>query len=64
MQNNYLLKKEFYFSFKSFADSHCGFASTTGGGLLGKPINQPLNEVAEIHNPMFEIFEVEYILRP
>ena len=48
MQNEYLLKKEFYFSFKSFANSHYGFASTAGGGLLRKPMNQPLNGVAEI----------------
>ena len=49
MQNKYLLKKkEFYFSFKSFADSHYGFASTAGGGLLRKSMNQPLNGVAEI----------------
>ena len=39
---------EFYFSFESFADSHYGFASTAGGGLLRKPMNQPLNGVAEI----------------
>ena len=48
MQNKYLLKKEFYFSFKSFADSHYSFASTAGGGLLSKPMNQPLIGVAEI----------------
>ena len=27
-------KKEFYFSFKSFADTHYGFASTAGGGYF------------------------------
>ena len=43
-----LTKKEFCFSFKSFADLHYVFASTTGGGLLRKPMNQPLNGVAEI----------------
>ena len=32
----------------SFADSHYVVASTTGGGLLRKPMNQPLNRVAEI----------------
>ena len=50
MQSKYLLKKkEFYFSFKSFADSHYGFASTAGGSLLrNKPMNQPLNGVAGI----------------
>ena len=32
----------------SFADSHYICASTTGGGLLCKPMNQPLNGVAEI----------------
>ena len=47
MQYKYLLKKS-YFSFKYFADSHYIFASTTGGGLLRKPMNQPLNGVAEI----------------
>ena len=29
-------------------DSHYVFASTAGGGLLRKPMNQPLNGVAEI----------------
>ena len=29
-------------------DSHYVFVSTTGGGLLRKPMNQPLNGVAEI----------------
>ena len=48
MQNKYLLKKEFYFSLKSFGDSHYVFASTTGGGLLRKPMIQPLNGVVEI----------------
>ena len=42
------IKKEFYGSFKSFADSHYVFASTTGSGLLCKSMNQPLNGVAEI----------------
>ena len=37
MQNKYLLKKEFYFTFKSFANHHYGFASTAVGGLLHKP---------------------------
>ena len=37
-----------FFSFKPFVDSHYGFASTAGGGLLRKPMNQPLNGVAEI----------------
>ena len=37
-----------YLSFKSFMDSHCVFASATGGVLLRKPMNQPLNGVAEI----------------
>ena len=48
MQNKYFLKKQFYFSYKSFADSHYVFASTAGGGLLRKPMNQSLNGVAEI----------------
>ena len=42
---NILTNKKFYFSFGSFAGSHCVFASTTGGGLLRKPLNQPLNGV-------------------
>ena len=37
-----------YFSFKSFVNSHYVFASTPSGGLLRKPMNQPLNGVAEI----------------
>ena len=37
----------FYFIFKTFADSHYVFAST-GGDLLRKLMNQPLNGVAEI----------------
>ena len=31
-----------------FSDSHYVFVSATGGGLLRKPMNQPLNGVAEI----------------
>ena len=45
MQNKYELKNNFT---KSFADPHYVFASTTGGGLLRKPMNQPLNGVGEI----------------
>ena len=48
MQNKNLLKKNFILVFKSFADSHYVFASTTGGDLLRKPKIQPLNGVAEI----------------
>ena len=47
MQNKSELKR-FYFSFKSCADSHYVFASTTGGGLLNKSMKQSLNGVAEI----------------
>ena len=47
MQNKYLLKK-IYFSFKSFADTHYGFASTAGGGYFYKTMFQPLNGVADI----------------
>ena len=38
----------FLISFKSFASSHYIFVSTTCGGLLRKPMNQPVNGVAEI----------------
>ena len=48
MQNKYLLKKEFYFSFKCFADTHYGFASTAGGGYFYKTMFQTLNGVAEL----------------
>ena len=49
MQNKYELKNNYiYFSFKLFADLCYIFTSTTGGGLLHKPMSQPLNGVAEI----------------
>ena len=41
-------EKESYFSFKYFGDSRYVFVSTTGGSLLRKPMDQPLNWVAEI----------------
>ena len=50
MQNKYLLKKDFILVL-SLAQTHTTFSSlphTTGGGLLRKPMNQPLNGVAEI----------------
>ena len=56
-----ITQKGVYFSFKSFADSHYVFASTTGDGLLCKPMNQPLNGVAEFYKPMLETFQVEYL---
>ena len=37
-----------FISVLSFAVSHYAFASTAGGGLLRKPMNQALNGVAEI----------------
>ena len=40
----------------SFAPTRTRFASTTGGDLLRKPINSPLNGVAEVHKPMLETF--------
>ena len=49
MQNKYLLKKEFYFIFKFFFRGLAlRFHLDQGGGLLRKPMNQPLNGVAEI----------------
>ena len=50
MQNKYLVftKEEFSFSFKSFADTHYGFASTADRGYFYKTMFQPLNGVAEI----------------
>ena len=42
-----LTKKGFYFSL-SLAHSHYVSAFTTGGGLLRKPVNHPLNGVAKI----------------
>ena len=47
MQNKNLLKKNFSLVL-SLAHSHYVFASTTGGGLLCKPMNQPLNGVVKI----------------
>ena len=47
----------------SFAYLHYVFAYTTGGVLLRKPMNQPLNGVATFHKHMLETFEVEYIRR-
>ena len=45
-------------------DSHYVFASTAGGGLLRKPMNQPLNGEAEIpQTHVFETLEVEYLRR-
>ena len=41
----------FLFSVLAFADLHYCFASTTGGGLLRKPMKSPLNGVAEIAKP-------------
>ena len=56
MQNKYLLKKNIIsvldlrglaLRFRLYRKWR-GFASTAGGGLLRKPMNQPLNGVAEI----------------
>ena len=47
MQNNYELQYIF-FSFQPCVDLHYFFASTTGGGLLRRPMNPPLNGVAEV----------------
>ena len=59
MRNKYSLKIVL-FNFKSFADSHNVFVSTTGGDLLRKPMNQSLNGVAKFHKPMLGTFQVEY----
>ena len=62
MQDKYLLKKELYFSLKSFADSQYGFTSTASGGLLHKPMNQPLNGVAEI--PQAHVWNLWSLISP
>ena len=49
MQHKYLLKMNAIIVLSTYcADSHYVFASTTGGGLFRKPMNAPLNGVAEI----------------
>ena len=37
-----------FFSFEHFPVSHYSFTSTTGGGLLRKPMKSPLYGVVEI----------------
>ena len=64
MPNNRKLQKDFFYFF-ALRRLALLFASTTGGGLLRKPIESPLNRVSEKkRKPIInesEIFEVEYL---
>ena len=62
MQNKYFLKNNFILVL-SLSRTHYVLASTTGGDLSRKPMNQTLNGAAEMPQAYTRNLEVEYLRR-
>ena len=61
MQNNYKIQKAYLVL--SIAQTRTTFSPLPQVGLLRKPIESPLNGVAENASTKIEIFKVEYLRR-